>query len=213
MAMLDVLKPPTDNLYKFIALTGLLILTLSLVLPGYVLVTLEMKRLEVVRELNITSAALDEAKSLQIEAEAATHRAEAASLQVDAAQSRYKAIAKSKNPSRRELTERLKRLDDVEAATESVRDATKTLQSKTEELGKKVAEAKARSIDTEYQNDVLETINLGFGLAKLLLLIGLVVGVFIALSGFALWYRKVQVFEDQVLQRAATKALAEFKSE
>lgn len=64
--MFDLLKPPTDNLYKFIALTGLLVLIISVVLPAYSLVTMEMKRLDVVRELNKTSATLEEAKSLGV---------------------------------------------------------------------------------------------------------------------------------------------------
>ena len=207
--MFDLLKPPTDNLYKFIALTGLLVLIISVVLPAYALVTIEMKRLDVVRELNKTSATLEEAKSLGIEAEAATHDAHAASSQVDAAVARYKAMPKSKHPSRQEATERLRRLDEIEAATQRLRDTAQKLQSKTEELGKKTAEAHTRSIETDYQNEVLETINLGFVLSKILLLIGSLVGLVIALLGFVLWYRKVQLFEDRVLEKAATDLLSQ----
>lgn len=207
--MFDLLKPPTDNLYKFIALTGLLILIISVVLPAYALVTMEMKRLEVVRELNKTSATLDEAKSLGVEAEAATHDAHAASSQVDAAVARYKAMPKSKHPSRQEATERLRRLDEIEAATQRLRDASQKLQSKTEELGRKTSEAHTRNIETDYQNEVLETINLGFVLSKILLLIGSLVGLVIALLGFVLWYRKVQAFEDRVLEKTATDLIAQ----
>lgn len=207
--MFDLLKPPTDNLYKFIALTGLLILVISVVLPAYALVTLEMKRLDLVRELNKTSATLDEAKTLGEEAEAATHNAQAASSQVDAAVARYKAMPKSKHPSRQEANERLRRLDEIEAASQGLRDATQKLQAKTEEFGKKTSEAHNRSIETDYQNEVLDTINLGFDLSKLLLLIGSFVGIVIALLGFVLWYRKVQVFEDRVLAKEAADLLSQ----
>lgn len=207
--MFDLLKPPTDNLYKFIALTGLLLLIISVVLPAYAIVTMEMKRLDVVRELNKTSATLDEAKNLGVEAEAATHDAHAASSLVDAAVARYKAMPKSKHPSRQEATERLRRLDEIEAATQRLRDASQKLQSKTEELGRKTAEAQTRNIETDYQNELLETINLGFIVSKILLLIGSLVGIVLALLGFILWYRKVQVFEDRVLQKTATDLLSQ----
>jgi hypothetical protein len=199
--MFDVLKPPTDNLYKFIALTGLLVLIVSVVLQAYALVTMEMKRLEVVRELNKTNATLSEAKGLGEEPEGAKHDANAASVKLDAAVARYKAMPKSKHPSRQEATEQLRRLDEIEAASQRLRDASKELQSKAEELGRKTAEAHTRSIETEYQNEVLETINLGFVLSKILLLIGSLVGIVIALLGFVLWYRKVQLFEERVIRK------------
>jgi len=207
--MFDLLKPPTDNLYKFIALTGLLVLIISLVLPAYALVTLEMKRLEVVKELNLTSAALDEAKTLADETEAATREADAANAQIDGALARYKAMPKSKHPSRQEITERLRRLDEIEAATKDLREASQKLQSKTDEIGKKTAEAHNRSINTDYHNEVLETINVGFFFSKILLIIGLLSGIVVALFGFVLWYRKVQIFEDQVLKKAAMDVLAD----
>lgn len=100
-------------------------------------------------------------------------------------------------------------MDEIEAATQRLRDASQKLQSKTEDLGKKTAEAHTRNIETDYQNELLETINLGFVLSKILLLIGSLVGIVLALLGFVLWYRKVQVFEDRVLEKTATDLLSQ----
>ena len=85
--MFDLLKPPTDNLYKFIALSGLLLLIVSIVLPGYAVVNLEWKRLAAVRELNITKGEIEQSKAMvttldavQAEVKSALERAHSAEL-------------------------------------------------------------------------------------------------------------------------------------
>jgi hypothetical protein len=203
--MFDVLKPPTDNLYKFLALTGLLLLIISVVLPGYALFSLELKRLEALKELNLTKAEIEKSKILQSESESAKHLVDAANLQVQAAQLRGESLTKKKHLSRQELKELKQRVDEVEKAMNNLRDATKTFQSKSEALGKQVAIVELRTVDNEYQGEVLESINLALFFLKFLLFVGIIAGGLIAMVGFGLWYRKVQVFEDIILKLTATE--------
>ena len=83
--MFDFLKPPTDNLYKFIALTGLLLLVVSVALPAYALYALEIKRLEAKQEVNIAKAEIESANLFKVLLEASQKSADAAKKGADAA--------------------------------------------------------------------------------------------------------------------------------
>jgi hypothetical protein len=203
--MLDILKPPTDNLYKFLAITGLLLFTISIVLPCYALVTLEIKRLEAVKELNVTKAESEEAEILEKLVEAARLTVEAARKETEAAFIKEKELQIKKRL--RVVT--TKDYDEViqalEKASNNLSEAQKDYTAKSDQYHKQVTLVRKRVIDNEYQTEVLGVINEGVFLNKLVLFLGAIIGGFIAVAGFILWYRKVQVYEDAALKDGASK--------
>jgi predicted S18 family serine protease len=205
--MFDSLKPPTDNLYKFIALTGLLILVISIVLPSYALYALELKRLEAAREINITKGEIEESKALKLLLDSAEKTVASAKLEAEGALE-YAKLAKLKKGS---PSTKLKTWEEAESRLEKamthLRDTSSDYGKKTDEYYKLASSIARRTIDNEYQTEVLEAVNVGVVLTKLLIICGVPLGLIFMLVGFLLWYRKVQKFEDKVLEKAAREIL------
>src|SRR6266536_2055730 len=127
--MFDFFKPPTDNLYKFVALSGLLLLVVSLVLPAYAVVNLEWKRLEAVRELNITKGEIEQSKTAELEVKSAKLTIDAALKEADAANLRVDAVQKQK-VSVKKLKELKEAVKQLEKTLSNVSDAQSRLHEK-----------------------------------------------------------------------------------
>ena len=205
--MFDFLKPPTDNLYKFIALTGLLLLVVSVALPAYALYALEIKRLEAKHEVNIAKADIESANLFKVLLDASQKSADSAGKGADAARANVDAARLYRGP------DKAKRMEDAKnqllKSTTQLQEASADFGKKTEEFHRQAVLLVRQTQESEYQTDVLETINLAAFYSKFLLFAGVAVGLSLSVLGFILWYRKVQVFEDRVLERAAAKALSE----
>jgi len=151
--MFDVLKPPTDNLYKFIALTGLLILVISVVLPSYALYALELKRLEAVREINITKGEIEGSTSLKLLVDSAEKTVASANLEAQGALE-YAKLAQLEKGS---PSTRLKRWEEAESRLEKamthLREASSDYGKKTDEYNQLASSIVRRTIDNEYQTE------------------------------------------------------------
>ncbi len=209
--MFDFLKPPTDNLYKFIALTGLLLAVVSVVLPSYALYALELQRLQSRKAVNIAKAEIESANLYKVLLGASEKSAEAAGKGADAARANLESARVSKGP------DKAKRMED---AKNQLLKAMTQLQEESTELGKKTDEFHRQAVsiirnteESEYQVEVLETIGLAAFYSKFLLFAGVAVGLTLSVFGFILWYRKVQVFEDRVLKKAAIEILSEIQEQ
>lgn len=204
--MFDVLKPPTDNLYKFVALSGLLLLIVSIVAPGYAIVTLEWKRLAALRELNITKGEIDQSQVVELEleaakkeAQAALHAANAASLESDS--------AVAEKTKRGQLAALKKAGESLRDANKSLTDAQRRLAEKSDEFSNLAKSIRVRTIDNEYQGQVLETVSQLQTLSQICGVAGGLLGIILAIGGFALWYRKVQKFQDAILIQQSSEVL------
>ncbi len=200
--MFDFFKPPTDNLYKFVALSGLLLLVVSLVLPAYAVVNLEWKRLEAVRELNITKGEIEQSKTAELEVKSAKLTIDAALKEADAANLRVDAVQKQK-VSVKKLKELKEAVKQLEKTLSNVSDAQSRLHEKIDAYTKIVNNVSVRTIDNEYQGEVVDSVLAMEKASEVLGLCGGILGVVLAVGGFAFWYRKVQVFEDRILKKAA----------
>lgn len=211
--MFDFLKPPTDNLYKFIALTGLLLLVVSVALPAYALYALEIKRLEAKREVNITKDEIENSKVMKLLVESAQQKMDAAKTAGEAANENLKLAQISKGTS----SQRLKRLEEAKAEVQKalihLQETTSDFSKKADEYFKQVTLVTRRTVDNEYQVEVMDSIALAAFYSKFLLFAGVSLGLTLSVFGFILWYRKVQVFEDRVLTKAAAEALSENQEE
>jgi hypothetical protein len=62
---MDILKPPTDNLYKFIAISGLLIILASFVFPQILYKDYAMKFAEIEGDLRVLERQMDTLNSIK----------------------------------------------------------------------------------------------------------------------------------------------------
>ena len=195
------------NLYKFIALTGLLLLVVSVVLPTYALYALEIKRLEAKHEVNIAKAEIESANLFKVFLDASQKSADSAQKGTDAALANVEAAKLAQG------TDKAKRMEEAKnqllKAMTQLQEATADLGKKTDEFHRQAESIVRKTQESEYQVEVLDTINLAAFYSKFLLFAGVAVGLTLSVFGFVLWYRKVQVFEDKVLEKAAAEALAE----
>lgn len=206
--MFDFLKPPTDNLYKFIALSGLLLLIVSLIAPGYALVNLEWRRLAAVRELNMTRAEIEQSKAMRLEIDSAKSLVDAALKEAEAAGLESDLANREKTPSKK-LKALKAAVEKISKANSNLSDAQKHLHEKMDPYAKLAEDINMRTIDNEYQGEVLESVGQMETLSEILGVIGGLIGTMVSIGGFALWYRKVQVFQDRILARGAKGVLGE----
>ncbi len=171
---MDALKIPTDNLYKFIAITGLFLITLSVVLPQILLDKILTKHFEVeTAHVQLArSMAASEIKSAQAEA-----MIKISQLKIDA----------YKNNS--EL--------DLYKFEELLANQFELISSETDRLSGLAREIDSEKISHDYFIDIL---NRAKGQIKLYEMMS-IAGLFLSVTGFILWYLKLQRHLDFLLEK------------
>jgi hypothetical protein len=141
---------PTDNLYKFMALSGLLILILSISYPTYHTLELEKQRMMISGEIEILKSETDLLERIVFE-----------------------------------RTKRQYKLTDPEFL-------------QVVQLKKVLAKIKAQGM----QLDLLESQIKRY---EWFCWVGFFIGLLLSVSGFSLWYIRVQRFQDKILKRQVTE--------
>ncbi|HSE15582.1 MAG TPA: hypothetical protein VLB46_00930 [Pyrinomonadaceae bacterium] len=200
--MLDLIRPPTDNLYKFQALVGLLLVLVSITYPVWLFR----------QALLLYFAARNEESQLQIQAEYVQERQNLLQNQMSSMLDDPDQLKKLKE-----------RIDDLEnqwlLATPSPKRNTlsseidrlrkrwqDSLQSRTalvEESQKLMSELRSKKEHLTHQQSVSKT---QLRMSRFMFVIGVVgflIGVAITLRGFRQWSKRVQVYEDIILKRKA----------
>ena len=198
--MLELFKPPTDNLYKFQALAGLLLALVSLLYPTWLYHQALLRYLD----------AKNGETQLQIQADDVQKRLDLLQLQMntmlDDPDQLKKSLDQLENQrllvistKREALSSEIDRLrkrwqDSVQSRTalfEASQELKASLQSKTDRL--------------VHQQSVAET-ELSMSRKIIYLgIVGFVAGVLITLRGFSKWSKRVQVYQDRILKREADK--------
>lgn len=184
--MIEPLKPPTDNLYKFIALAGVVIFILSVVYPFRWSMEVDQRRLEVERDIEIAKFETVEKKALEMELNLARRLAEQASRLLRAE------ITKSEKSggSTRAINETIDRL----------KKESSSFEAKARELSEKLSVSGRNTIERTYKLKLWKYYD---GYATFLFQVGSIgstVGFILAVLGFYLWYVKLQRYQDVILK-------------
>lgn len=202
--MIDLVKPPTDNLYKFIALAGLVLVVLGLIYAPWLFYrstweTLKLAQLNA--ELNVhrkfaeeRQKTLDERKR-RLEVERDTLKKRIAELVVN---------DKNNNPAASAEIDKLEtRMRETNAATDALADAE---HEKNLSLELKVAQAEhQRTVDVNERGNTRLIIVIGILLA--------IAGLGVSVLGFRLWYKRVTIFQDAIVVIQATSKITTLSSE
>lgn len=188
--MIDLIKPPTDNLYKFAALFGLVLFVVGFVFPPWLFYQSSLEYLKSLAgddELAVHKKFTEERNNI-LEA-----RKEQVKLELDNLQKRLDNLASSKSNVSDEINRLESAIKDAKKQAETLEDTA--LESK---LNLELKTAQARQQRTLGVN---ETRN-----SRLVMVVGWVIafiGLLIAFAGFIIWYKRVQVRQDEILEMEA----------
>lgn len=183
----EVPKLPTDNLYKFMALSGLLII-LACFIPYYHLYKLRFDLIQLVNEEERFNAERDwivkDLNDVQKQIDKLKERTDGLRSEITLAQKTGKKIPTD-------------HIEKVESVTNDMRVKIQPKLSELNELSRKLIltklNLKSRGEEKKYLLDVVRSEIL---LSKICFWVGL----FMACSGFILWYKRLQAPQDKLLQ-------------
>ena len=191
----DFFKPPTDNLYKFVCICGLLLLLISITYPPWLMHKNYLRILYLKRDSDLLTA---EQKHLneQLKREEQLRKLPDP---IDAQIERLASIDWSRlsESERRVIIEEVrqvrsdldKRLDNLIRKQDQFVSTHQQLESKRIELHHNLKES-------EFELTTLTVI-------LLLSVVGIVIGILLLSQGFSAWSKRVQIYQDAILRRQA----------
>jgi hypothetical protein len=202
--LFELIKPPTDNLYKFHALVGLLLVLVSITYPVWLYH----------QALLLYFAARNEESQLQIQAEYVQERRNLLQSQMSSMlddPDRLKTLKKviddlenqwllaTPSPKRDALSSEIDRL------RKRWQDALQSRTALVEESQKLMSDLRSKREQLAQQQSISKT---ELRMSRFMLVIGVVgfvTGVLITLRGFSKWSKRVQVYQDLTLKREADR--------
>lgn len=169
------ISPPTDNLYKFCAITGVIIVLTSLYIP--LTLSHDLRR-------QVAAVKLDLSKA-EIESKYVTEEA-----------ARYRKIVENYNNGLTEDKSRARGKMPVIISEQEFKEGLAALLKAAKDVELKTAEIRSGS---EQSEDLLSELRFVRNTAYGSSFFGLV----LALFGFRRWYEKIQIYQDKLLQRQA----------
>jgi cell division protein FtsB len=204
----DFLKAPTDNLYKFMCITGLILLLVSATYPPWVANKLTLASYENERDYEL----------LKIDVEDFTRRSGDLHRKYESLHAEHRDLSQQLD----NLEEKIKeskahpsRKKDDAVVAEIIR--LKEIQSQLEEKGRQLEEAsqadretssalQKKSIELIYKSKAILWQSRTAKIMFLLALLGAIAGVIIGRLGFNAWSLRVQVYQDAILKKQADLA-------
>jgi hypothetical protein len=191
--MMDLLKPPTDNLYKFIAVSGVVLIVAGLAYPPVFFHQTGMEYLTQVRS----------SKELEVHEKFIKERLETLNLRqqqaIDEKTKLQKRLNELNSAARSTEVDKLEgRIKEANREIESIADASHELK-----LNLALKQAQTESEETVSLNNRRDS--------RLIILVGwgaALFGLFFAGLGFRLWHKRLQKFQDQLVEKEATAKLA-----
>ena len=199
--MFELIKPPTDNLYKFQALAGLLLSLVSLIYPTWLYHQALLRYL----------AAKNEETELQTQRDYVQKR-------LDILQSRMSMLLDdpvqlkkfiddlekqrllTASPSKRAVLS-----SEIEGLRKRWQDSVQNQTALTETSDELKLGLRSREDQLAHQKTISDT---ELSLSRTIIyfgLVGVLVGIFITLRGFNKWSKRVQVFQDAILKKQASE--------
>jgi hypothetical protein len=214
---MDFLKPPTDNLYKFLAMSGLLLLLVCQTYPPWLSYRLSISMFELDKDIKVEELEIkaEETRGKDFKAELDVSQADADDLLKESENLKRLVESQPSHAQKRRL---------VKERVGPLEKKSRLLQARVEEIKKGFPEKRAaftassdaiaqKLIEVEYKHDLIK-----WELRQLKLLgwvanFGAGLGALMATWGFRLWYRRVQVYQDAILRKQAAALESERESE
>ncbi len=182
-------QPPTDNLYKFMAVSGIVLIIAGFFVPPVFFLQAGMEYLTQLRGSD----------ELKVQRKFTAERLETLKLRGDRAKEELKRLGELKVPSNSAEADKLEsRKKEAEHEIESIEDAS-------HELSLNLALKQAQ---TDYEEMVSFNRRLS---ARMFVLGGWIVGLmgfFFSFIGFRRWYKRLQKFQDRLVAKEAEEKLA-----
>lgn len=178
--------PPTDNLYKFVALSGLVMVLLSIVLPYSAHQRYQQQLLVTLRDASLLSAELDKLVMWQVQIDSGTYNA--------VHEGRFFPEIRRKHPYI------------VDGAWDSA-GATRikgTFDKEVERRGGPLAyliDLETKQIRVEHENRLANHLNSELRFLRKAAVIGTGIGLTLSMIGFSLWYSRLQVHQDRAVRQ------------
>lgn len=203
----DFLKPPTDNLYKFMCISGLILVLLSITFPPWQINKIRHSYLENKRDLEILQV---DSETIDLQASSLTEQASALNRDRRFLSEQLETL-RGNTDSKRPLTETDKAM--VKNELERLESVRGRLEQKDKEwLEKMTAVASARAdhrkrlIEIKYKNEAaLWDARSATAISTIALFTGLL-GFWLGRKGFKLWSSRVQVYQDAILKKQAEES-------
>jgi hypothetical protein len=178
-------SPPTDNLYKFISIFGLVLLGA---------IVFFMYRLE--RDYRIESMNLELQQNILISQSRALYEdLKGANDYISLLDSELQSLNKS-NLSKNDYNSYIEKFNSIVSKRDLERE-------KHETFTKRARENEEKQLKVQYNKNILiMNLNEKTGLQKIAK-IGLILSIILILLGFCLWYIKLQVYQDAILRKQA----------
>ncbi len=181
--MLNFLTPPTDNLYKFIAIAGLLFIFASIFYPTFLNIQINERILESEKDIEIATI---ERTKLERESNVIERKTNDIQKKVEGFKQN------SSNVSAKQLEADMKDLEQLQKQSKEVTDVATELQK--------------RNIEIEYKNKITKFYNNYLESALNAAKVGMTIGLILTFLGFTLWFFKVQKHQDLALKEEAKQS-------
>lgn len=180
--MMSLFTPPTDNLYKFLALTGLVFIAVGLAIPA---VFFRQTGMEYLAQLRGSQELEVQEEFTNQRLETLKHREQEAIGRRTILQKRLDGLNSTSNSAEVDKLEGL--VKEANREIESIADSSKELS-----LNLALKRAQVNSEETVSVNQRRDSrVLLGIGAIAFLL------GLLLSVLGFVLWYRRLQRFQDR----------------
>ena len=196
----DFLKPPTDNLYKFMCICGLILFLVSLTYPPWLLHRTTLASYDAQRDSELLDLELEESKRREkaFETQLAEEDKENPRIDAKIAAANEQLKRKRLSPSERsnilaELKEMLPALDERAKRRTALLNAFKETSTNIQ----------TKSVELRYKTRIV-LLELWLSRCALIMcVIGCLLGLLIGRKGFNLWSLRVQVYQDAILKKQA----------
>lgn len=194
--MIDLIKPPTDNLYKFVAIFGLILIVVGFIFPPTLFYRSSLELLKSV-------AGEDELEAHQKFAVERNRIFNERKMQVAAERNKLQQRLDNLDQSQRNASVSSE-IDKLEAAIKEARKEAESLEDASHEfnLNLELKKAQAKQQKTFSTNET--------GNSRFVMVIGWILGIIgllLAFVGFIMWYKRVAVFQDKILKKQATSTV------
>lgn len=194
--MIEFIKPPTDNLYKFAAIFGLVLIVVGFTFPPWLFY---QSSLQYLKSLAGDDELAAHKKFAEVRNRVLKERRETVAAERAKLQQRLDNLAKSQGTASVSAE-----IDKLESAIKEARKEAETLEDTSHEFNLNL-ELKAAEAKQQQTFSTNETRN-----SRLVMVVGWIIGfigLFFACMGFIMWYKRVAVFQDKILKMQATSTI------
>jgi hypothetical protein len=205
--MLDKYLPPTDNLYKFLAISGLLLIVVSFI-PNYFNFQLWEQKVDYLRQQKVFIA---EIEKFNKDYEALNKNLNNLNQKYGESTDTYKVIFELQENLDKELKERnyqkAKELYEVYLSNKQIilekkkviDELKANIDNDSKEIKNKEIEIETKKAELDKTKDLIELYDEEIARLKLMSYLLFILGIITAFIGFYFWYSKIQKFNDLIL--------------